>query len=103
MCNKSNNQLLTIANLDKNNLKKKRIKINKSIKLNMIQNGMFLMKQIKFQQLILNQFFSFKIIKFMFIIVTNVKLMSRWVSRVPNVNKKKLNRISRITFKPLIL
>ena len=101
MCNKSNNQLLTIANLDKNNLKKKRIKINKSIKLNMIQNGMFLMKQIKFQQLILNQFFSFKIIKFMFIIVTNVKLMSRWVSRVPNVNKKKLNRISRITFKPL--
>ena len=67
----------------------------------MIQNGMFLMKQIKFKQLILNQFFSFKIIKFMFIIVTNVKLMSRWVSRVPNVNKKKLNRISRITFKPL--
>ena len=55
----------------------------------MTQNVTELKKQFKInkRQIILKNFSSFKIIKFMFIIVTNVKLMFRWVLRVPNVNK----------------
>jgi len=49
-----------------------------------------LKKLIKYKQLKLNQFLSFKKIKYMFIIVTIVKLMFRWVFHVPNVKELKL-------------
>ena len=76
---------LSIKILDKNNLNK-RLKTNKRIKLIMIQNQMIQKKQLKFNQC-LNQFSGFKKIKYTFIIVTDVKLMFRWVFRVPNVEK----------------